>query len=359
MLVNYDKIDGSVKSKETHQGYNDESDWTRGQAWGLYGYTMSYRETNDPAFLEQAEKIASFIINNPNLPSDLIPYWDFKDPTISTNPSVVPRDVSAATIVASALIELSVLTTDAKYMVIASKILNTLSQPEYNTGLSSNNNFILLQSTGSKPGNSEVNTSLNYADYYYLEALTRYKYAMGIDFEPYTIYTDIKSIDANSEFVDNIIVYDIDNVGGFTVSLKNNPSFVVLKELGDNKYETTASPTNSDVGNHKFYISINYEDGTVVDKVVEYDVISTLGVYDNTIKSKYKVYTIDDELLIEGVKDSRQITVYTAFGTIVIKNDISLINGKEIVNISSLISGVYIYVIETTSGLSKGKFIIR
>ncbi len=357
-VVNYDKIDGSVKSKETHQGYNDESDWARGQAWGLYGYTMSYRETNDPVFLEQAEKIASFIMNNPNMPSDLIPYWDFKDPIISTNPSSVPRDVSAATIVASALIELSVLTTDAKYMVFASKTLNNLSLPEYTTALSSNNNFVLSHSTGNKPGNSEVNTSLNYADYYYLEALTRYKTAMGIDFEPHTVYTDVKSIDANTEFTDNVIVYDIDNAGGYSVSLKNNPNFVVLKELNSNSFEIKANPTNSDVGNHKFNISINYTDGSFINKEVEYDVISTLSS-DDINSAKYKVYTIGEELIIEGVKESRQITVYTTSGTVVIKNNFSLISGKEIVNISNLVSGVYVYVIETTIGLSKGKFIIR
>ncbi|MCK5907055.1 MAG: glycoside hydrolase family 88 protein, partial [Flavobacteriales bacterium] len=358
-VLDYDVSDGSVKSKETHQGYNDESDWARGQAWGLYGYTMSYRETNDIAFIEQAEKIASFMMNHPNLPEDLIPYWDLKDPKISTNPNSVPRDASAATVMASALIELSELANDTKYLAFASEILNTLSKPEYTTSLSSTNNFILLHSTGNLPSpyNPEINTSINYADYYYLEALTRYKNVMGVDFEPYTIYTELKSIDANTEFVDDITVYDIDNVGGFTVSLKNNPEFVSLKELGDSKYEIIANPSDSDAGNHKFEINIDYKDGSTVNKDVVYDVTTSLR-NDASIDSKVRVYAIDNELIIEGSKDIQQITVYNTSGVIIKKSKVLLNVNKSIISIPYLIDGVYMYSLETTEGVLKGKFII-
>lgn len=356
-VVDYNIIDGTVKSKETHQGYSDNSDWSRGQAWGLYGYTMSYRETKNHEFLTQAEKIASFIMNNENLPSDLIPYWDFKDPMISTNPDSVPRDVSAATITASALIELYEITAEEKYMVFASEILNTISHSKYTTPQDSNNNFILLHSTGSKPSNSEVSTSINYADYYYLEALTRYKSVMGVDFEPYLKYTDTMIIDANEEFVDDVIVYDIDNVGGFTVSLKNNPSFVALKDLGNNKYQITAMPTDSDSGNHKFTLSINYEGGDIVDKVIEYNVTSTLKINDIN-SSKYKVYKNGKELIVEGKKETRHIVVYSVLGDIVTDKQTST-NNRSIIDISDFVNGVYIYVIETTDGVTKGKFVVE
>ena len=358
-VIDYDVSDGSVKSKETHQGYNNESDWARGQAWGLYGYTMSYRETNEIAFLQQAEKIASFIMNHPNLPTDLIPYWDLKDPKIGTNPNSVPRDASAATVMASALIELSQLATDgSKYMVFASKILNTLSQPGYTTASNSTNNFILLQSTGNLPSpyNPEINTSINYADYYYLEALTRYKNAMVIDFEPYTVYISSKSIDANTEFIDEVIVYDIDNVGGFTVSLKNNPEFVSLKEIGKAKYEITANPSDSDAGNHNFEISINYNDGSKLYENIVYDVTTSLsnGDIDNP---KVKVYINRENIVVEGIVGVKQITIYDISGTVVMKKKISSKDNTVLITIPYLNNGLYIYEIETTKGFVKGKII--
>ncbi len=102
-VVDYDTITGEVLNRHTHQGYAHESTWARGEAWALYGYTMCYRETKDNAYLDQARHVADFIFTNPNLPEDLIPYWDFNAPAIPDE----PRDVSAATIIASALYELS------------------------------------------------------------------------------------------------------------------------------------------------------------------------------------------------------------------------------------------------------------
>ena len=102
-VVDYDTITGSVIKKNTHQGLSDSSAWSRGQAWGLYGYSMCYRETGIVSFLYQAEKIADFILNHPNLPEDKIPYWDFDAPSDSST----PRDVSAAAVTASALYELA------------------------------------------------------------------------------------------------------------------------------------------------------------------------------------------------------------------------------------------------------------
>jgi uncharacterized protein YyaL (SSP411 family) len=102
-VVDYDTITNQVLAKKTHQGAADESAWARGQAWGLYGFTVMYRETNDKKYLEQAEKIATFYLNHPNMPADKVPYWDFNAPNIPNE----PRDASAAAIAASALLELS------------------------------------------------------------------------------------------------------------------------------------------------------------------------------------------------------------------------------------------------------------
>lgn len=170
-VVDYDTATGKVIKKTTHQGYSNESAWARGQAWGLYGYVMCYRETGNKTYLQQAEHIASFILNNPHLPADLVPYWDFDAPNIPDE----PRDASAAAITASALYELSTYEkNDKTYKLTAGKIIRSLTN-NYRSPLGENKGFILLHSTGSKPSNSEVDVPISYADYYYLEALLRKK----------------------------------------------------------------------------------------------------------------------------------------------------------------------------------------
>ena len=171
-VVDYDSETGAVRSRVTAQGYADSSAWARGQAWGLYGYTMCYRYTRDPRYLKQAEAIARFIFTHPNLPKDLIPYWDYDVPNIEQE----PRDASAAAITASALYELStyVNAKEAKqYKKLADRIIKSLSSPNYRATLSTNGYFILMHSTGNKPGPNEVDVPLVYADYYFLEALKR------------------------------------------------------------------------------------------------------------------------------------------------------------------------------------------
>ncbi|MDR6941464.1 glycoside hydrolase family 88 protein [Mucilaginibacter pocheonensis] len=168
-VVDYDPETGRVLHKQTHQGFADESAWARGQAWGLYGYTMCYRETHNKAYLQQAENIARFIFNNPNMPADLVPYWDYNDPAIPN----APRDVSAAAVAASALYELSTYSKNGKnYRSTADKIINTLST-NYRAKEGDSKGFLLLHSTGHKPGGTEIDVPIIYADYYYLEALLR------------------------------------------------------------------------------------------------------------------------------------------------------------------------------------------
>lgn len=175
-VVDYDTISGEVLHRHTHQGLAHESAWSRGQAWGLYGYTVCYRETRLPEFLEQARRIESYIFTHRNMPEDLIPYWDFDAPDIPNE----PRDASAAAIIASALYELSGYVPDRApdYLAKADRIVENLSLPAYRSPLNENRGFLLLHSTGSKPSNSEVDVPLVYADYYFLEALLRRKALM-------------------------------------------------------------------------------------------------------------------------------------------------------------------------------------
>jgi len=165
-VLDYDTISGKVIAKQTHQGYSDDSSWGRGQAWGLYGFTVCYRETGDPEYLDAAVKIADYILAN--LPDDMVSYWDYNDPKIPDT----YRDASAAAITASALYELSKYTNN-KYLKQADKIVNSLSSDKYMADYGTNGGFLLKHCVGHLPGNSEIDVPLNYADYYYLEALKR------------------------------------------------------------------------------------------------------------------------------------------------------------------------------------------
>ncbi|MGX7686335.1 glycoside hydrolase family 88 protein [Flectobacillus roseus] len=173
-VINYDANTGEVKQKKTAQGFANESAWARGQAWGLYGYTVMYRVTKNPIYLEQANKIANFYLNHPNLPADKIPFWDFNAP----NQPEALRDASAASVVASALLELQgyVKAPLAKtYVSSAEKMLWSLSNSPYKAAYGKNGGFLIKHCVGHIPQNTEVDVPLTYADYYFLEAMKRYQ----------------------------------------------------------------------------------------------------------------------------------------------------------------------------------------
>lgn len=167
-VVDYNPETGEVIKKLTHQGHNDQSAWARGQAWGLYGYIMAYRYTDEEQFLQQAKEIATFMLQHDNLPEDKIFYWDFDAPNIPD----ATRDASAAAITSAALVELYEQTQDETYLQASIAIVDSL-QDNYllQEGISAP--FILAHSTGNMPRNDEVDVPINYADYYFLEAMHR------------------------------------------------------------------------------------------------------------------------------------------------------------------------------------------
>ena len=172
-VVNYNAETGAVQQKRTAQGYSDSSAWARGQAWGLYGFTETYRETGDKKYLDQAINIADFLLHHPALPADKIPYWDFNAPNI---PSAL-RDASAGAIMASALLELSGYadaTRKQEYFAVAETILRNLSTDAYKAKAGTNGGFLLMHGVGHLPNKSEVDVPLTYGDYYYVEAMRRY-----------------------------------------------------------------------------------------------------------------------------------------------------------------------------------------
>ncbi|HYG39511.1 MAG TPA: glycoside hydrolase family 88 protein [Cytophagales bacterium] len=170
-VLDYDPQTGEVLKKNTHQGNSHESSWARGQAWAIYGFTMCYRETKDRKYLELAQRAADYFLTQINKIEDNIPYWDFSDPAIPK----VSRDASAAAVAASAMIELSQWSEDKRYFTGAEQMLQSLNSEEYLAEPGTNGFFLLKHSTGHKPHNSEIDVPIVYADYYFLEALMRYK----------------------------------------------------------------------------------------------------------------------------------------------------------------------------------------
>ena len=180
-LVDYDPLTGEVRLRQTVQGFSDSSSWARGQAWALYGYTMMYQYTGKDVYLAQAEKIADYLI--PRLPEDGVPYWDYDSDLIPDD----LRDASAGAIMASALVRLSAYAPEEKaagYLGTAERIIRTLASDEYLAQPGEQCGFLLKHSVGNKPGNVEVDVPLTYADYYFLEALLRYREI------PHKIYND-------------------------------------------------------------------------------------------------------------------------------------------------------------------------
>jgi unsaturated chondroitin disaccharide hydrolase len=167
-VVDFNPETGEPLAKETAQGYAHESSWSRGQAWGLYGFVSTYAFTKDPRYLEIAENIAAYYLNHKHLPEDLIPHWDL---SIVPNPEVV-KDASAAAIVASALVQLDEFS-DKDYLTVAKKIISSLSSKKYLAEIGENHHFLIKHCTGSIPHSEEIDVPLNYADYYFLEAIYR------------------------------------------------------------------------------------------------------------------------------------------------------------------------------------------
>ena len=169
----YDTLDGHFIKGMTHQGYSDSSMWARGQSWAIYGYTMVYRFTKEQRFLDHAQKVTDIYLKRlQETSNDWVPIWDMDDP----RGSQAPKDASAACVVASALQELCQYVDAEKgeqYRSAAEHMLSDLSKDQYQSR--GRNVAFLMHSTGHHPAGSEIDASIIYADYYYIEALLRWK----------------------------------------------------------------------------------------------------------------------------------------------------------------------------------------
>lgn len=180
-VVDYDHETGEVRRRCTAQGIADESRWARGQAWSVYGYTVAYRFTQDPKYLQRANDVAEYLlVHEDNMPEDLVPYWDhdvkeFGEPKGEEYMQKYGhlRDASSAAITASALYELYWITKTDLYKEKADKMIESLSTDAYRAPQGTNGGFILMHSVGSLPNGNGIDIPMNYADYYFLEALIR------------------------------------------------------------------------------------------------------------------------------------------------------------------------------------------
>lgn len=165
----FDVKTGEPKHGRTAQGFADDSCWARGQAWGVYGFALSYRYTKDPEFLTMAKVLANYFLNR--IPEDLVAYWDL----VFTDGSGEERDSSASAIVVCGLLEMAQYLPEEErryYETAAHEILRSLVE-HYAGTLDPESNALLLHGVYSKPGNHGVDEANLWGDYYYVEALTR------------------------------------------------------------------------------------------------------------------------------------------------------------------------------------------
>lgn len=154
---------------KTAQGFSDESAWSRGQSWAVYGFALNYAETKNPKSLEAFKKVTDYFIKY--LPEDLVPYWDF---TFTEGDE--PRDSSAALIFICGILEmLKVLPDDEdiqRYEKVAAKMLDSIID-NYASKPGDETDGMVIHVTGSKPHKEAVDGIGSYADYYYMEIFAR------------------------------------------------------------------------------------------------------------------------------------------------------------------------------------------
>jgi unsaturated chondroitin disaccharide hydrolase len=335
-VVDYNPATGDTIAKYTHQGYSASSAWSRGQSWGLYGYTMCYRITGDERYLEMAENIALFLIGHDRMPADLVPYWDYDAPGIPNE----PRDVAAAAIMCSALFELSRYSEShgTAFLNTAIDQINSISTDAYTAAPDSNNHFILMHATGNYPANSGVDVPMNYADYYYLEALTRYR--RHLNEPPRAGFT--------YEQTDSITRLQVDFDASSTVD-PDNDSLVYLWDFGDDHKKYSPAETTSHVyespGNYSVTLYVSDKWGgvdTIVQTVMVTPLVNVLWMEEPAVS----VYPnpVSDGFVLElpGWRAVIHAFLVHATGK---KFPFEIHSGKTRISTSGLESGYYLLVV--------------
>mgnify|MGYP001191706817 CR=1 FL=1 len=166
----FDPVTGEPLRGKTHQGFSDESCWSRGQAWAIGGYAHAYRYTRNPEFLKLAKELSKVFIDR--LEEDFVPMWDF---VFRGGKEGEPRDTSAGAIAAASFLEIASLVPEEEslyYRSLAERMIESLYE-NYSTKNEPEQEGLLKEATGHKPAGSNINVSLIYGDYYFAEAVAR------------------------------------------------------------------------------------------------------------------------------------------------------------------------------------------
>ena len=286
-VVDYDAETGKFRKFDWNNGSDDvqNSTWSRGQSWGLYGFTMMYRETGNEKYLKHAECIADFLLSHPGMPSDMVPYWDYTGASRSTM-----RDASAAAVMASALLELSCYSEKGKqYFQAAEKQLKSLASPIYLAEAGTNGNFILKHATGNVLRKSELDGTLSYADYYFVEGLLRY--IRLINREPLLVQTE-KGIDHNLWVVEDHSDKAVFQTKGDTIEISTSKGLTLwYKPRLTGNYEITYSacmPMNGDKNDRLSDLNCFWG----ANDPQHPDNLFARGVYRHGIFQRYKTLTL-------------------------------------------------------------------
>lgn len=149
------------------QGYSENSAWSRGAAWAIYGFSMAYEYTKDNSYLDAACKVAKFFVSQ--LADDYVPAWDFRADSNHI------KDASAGAIAASGMLEIYKLTHDEWYKKEAEKLIEGIV--ENCACFDNSRQAIVTKCTAYLPGNENIEVGLIYGDYYFAESV--YKLANG------------------------------------------------------------------------------------------------------------------------------------------------------------------------------------
>ena len=155
----------------TWQGYSDDSCWSRGQSWGVYGFSIAYSYTQNQKILDAQRDVTYYMLNH--LPDDLVPYWDY----VFTSGDE-PRDTSASAIAICGMLDMAAMLPKGSaqrlvYESAAAQMMEVLID-NYTGDIGVEYDGLIHSVTHAKPQGHAIEECAPYADYFFLEALTRY-----------------------------------------------------------------------------------------------------------------------------------------------------------------------------------------
>ncbi len=311
-VVDFDPLTGNILARGTRQGFSDASCWSRGQAWGIYGFSMMYKYSKDTAHLNTSKRLLGYYLKNK--PADHIPFWDYQAPDLPNT----YHDASAASITCAALIDLYNSTSDTAYLIYAEQIIDELTKPFYLNTNSTNAHLLLRHSTGGTNG-YEADVAQTYSDYYFIEALVKYL-QLNPDFEfpnlpPRLHKTNLPDAIENQPYSANLEAFDFEG-GNLIFSSNNLPQGWSLTTDGE------LSATPSTVGN--ITLDVLVSDGKLATPAKVKLAVKTATTAISSSQNENIICNRCGNVLIITNRDSQKlkIEIFTLTGIKLIENDL-------------------------------------